>query len=152
MTITNNELTKMVHVVHDVEKAVEHFAALFGMERPKVVHTTPPDGSNPKVYNRFRGRSIGGRVKLANLQMGPVTVEVIEPVDADSPWAEFQRRHGDGIFSLVFTVKDFDAHIERLGSEGMPIFHRGEYGSGRYAYFESKDQLGVTICLQEIDG
>ena len=49
------------------------------------------------------------------------------------------------------TVKDFDAHIDRLASEGMPIYHRGEYPGGRYAYFESKDQLGVTLCIQEID-
>lgn len=152
MTVTSNELTKMVHVVHDIEQAVARFSALFGMDPPQIVHTSPPDGSDPKVYTWFRGRNITGRVKLANLQMGPVTVELIEPVDADSPWAEFQRNHGDGVFSLVFTVKDFDAHISRLEGEGMPIYHRGEYGSGRYAYFESKDQLGVTLCIQEIDG
>ena len=84
--------------------------------------------------------------------MGPVTVELIEPVDQESPWAEFLRERGEGIFSLVFTVKDFDAHVERLAAEGMPIYHRGEYGSGRYAYFESQDKLGITLCIQEIEG
>ena len=151
MTITNNELTKIVHVVGDIESAAARFSALFGTEKPKVVHTTPPDGSDPRVFTWYRGRNITGRVKLANLKMGPVTVELIEPVDGESPWAEFHQNHGDGIFSLVFTVKDFDAHIERLEAEGMPIYHRGEYPGGRYAYFESKDQLGVTLCVQEID-
>ena len=150
MTVTNRELTKMVHVVCDVEAVSKRFASLFGVDPPKVVHTTPPDGSTPKIYTWYRGRNIPGRVKLANLRMGPVTVELIEPVDMDSPWGAFLRNHGEGIFSLVFTVTDFDAHIERLAEEGMAIYHRGEYGSGRYAYFESTEQLGVTLCVQEL--
>lgn len=152
MTITNNELTKIVHVVGNIDRALAKFSSLFGMEKPSVVATGAPDKDNPKVFTRFRGSDIAGRVKLANLKMGPVTVELIEPVDEESPWAEFYRDHGEGIFSLVFTVKDFDAHIERLAQEGMPIYHHGEYGTGRYAYFESRDQVGVTICVQEIDG
>jgi len=150
MTVNNNELTKMVHVVHDIEAVAKRFCALFGMEMPKIGVSTPPDGTDPKIYNWYRGHNIDGRVKLTNLKMGPVTVELIEPIDADSPWAQFQRDHGDGIFSLVFTVKDFQATIDRLEADGMTIYHRGEYGSGRYAYFESKDELGVTLCVQEI--
>jgi methylmalonyl-CoA/ethylmalonyl-CoA epimerase len=151
MTVTSKDLTKMVHVVRDVDKAAASFTALFGLEpAPRVVTTTPPDGSDPRIFTWFRGRNISGRVKLANLKMGPVTVELIEPVDAESPWAEFLRDHGEGIFSLVFTVTDFDAQIERLNASGMSIYHRGEYGSGRYAYFESRDQLGITLCIQEI--
>jgi methylmalonyl-CoA/ethylmalonyl-CoA epimerase len=152
VTVASKDLTKIVHVVRDVAKTAERFAGLFGIDpAPKVVHTSPPDGSDPKIYTWFRGRKITGRVKLANLRMGPVTVELIEPVDAESPWAQFLRDRGEGIFSLVFTVKDFDAHIERLKDKGMPIYHRGEYGTGRYAYFESTDQLGITLCIQEID-
>jgi methylmalonyl-CoA/ethylmalonyl-CoA epimerase len=149
--VDSRELTKMVHVVHDIETAVERFSTLFGLDSPEITSTTAPDGTDPRVYTWYRGRHIGGLVKVASLQMGPVQMEFIEPVDADSPWAEFQRNHGDGIFSIVFTVNDFDAHIKRLEAEGMPIYHRGEYGTGRYAYFESKDQLGVTLCVQQID-
>jgi methylmalonyl-CoA/ethylmalonyl-CoA epimerase len=150
--VASRDLTKMVHVVHDIESAVERFATLFGMERPKVTTTTAPGGTDPRVYTWYRGRNIAGLVKVASLQMGPVQLEFIQPVDAESPWAEFHQKHGDGIFSIVFTVDDFDLHIKRLEAEGMPIYHRGEYGTGRYAYFESEDQLGVTLCIQEIDG
>jgi methylmalonyl-CoA/ethylmalonyl-CoA epimerase len=151
MTVASNDLSKIVHVVQNIETTAARFCGLFGIERVNIVHTSPPNGLDPGIYTRYKGRDISGRVKLANVQMGRVTMELIEPVDADSPWATFLKNHGEGIFSLVFTVTDFEATIVRLESEGMPLYHRGEYGSGRYAYFESKDQVGVTLCIQEVD-
>ncbi len=53
----------------------------------------------PPAYTELRGARIKGPVKLANIPMGPVTVELIEPMDGISPWAEHLRDRGEGIFA-----------------------------------------------------
>lgn len=150
-TLKNSEMVKMVLVVADVERRVDAFCSLFPMERPKVVATDPaPLEDRSATYTTFRGRRITGRVKMANLKMGPVTVELIEPVDSDSPWAEHLRRHGEGIFSIVFTVENFEGEARELHAAGVERYHVGEYGSGRYAYFGTEDLLGVVLGLQSL--
>jgi len=47
-------------------------------------------------------------------------------------------------------VNGFERHIEFVESKGLPLIHKGEYGSGRYSYFDSEDVLGVVLGLQEL--
>ena len=148
--IANNRIVKLVHVVRDIEKKVEAFTALFGIERPEIVSTTPP-APDGRAFIEFRGARITGRVKLANVPMGPVVMELIEPVDEQSPWAEYLRSHGEGIFAIVYTVNDFETHVYMMGEKGMPLYHLGEYGAGRYSYYETLARLGITLCLQNLE-
>jgi hypothetical protein len=148
--IANNAIVKLVHVVRDIEQKVEAFAALFGIPRPAIITTTPPapDGN---AFTEFRGERITGRVKLANVPMGAVVLELIQPVDEKSPWAEYLQKHGEGIFSLVCTVDRFGEHVALMNSRGMPLYHVGEYGAGRYSYYETLETLGITLCLQNLE-
>jgi hypothetical protein len=72
-------------------------------------------------------------------------------MDGNSPWAEHLEKRGEGIFSIVCTVDGFEKQISMMNELGMPLYHLGEYGSGRYAYFETLAALGTTLCLQNLD-
>ncbi|MGA2973711.1 MAG: VOC family protein [Spirochaetia bacterium] len=148
--IGNNRVAKIVLVVNDIEKKAEAFSLLFGIERPQVVSSSPP-ASGSRAFTEMRGERIPGLVKLANIQMGPIGIELIEPLDGKSPWAEHLRTRGQGVFSVVWTVDGFEDHIELMKNRGMPLYHLGEYGSGRYAYFDTLSALGITLCLQNLE-
>jgi methylmalonyl-CoA/ethylmalonyl-CoA epimerase len=150
--IDNNNLVKIGLVVDDIEAAAKKFAELFGIPMPSFSIPDP----NAEVthtehnYTWYRGENVPARTKFANLQMGPVTVELLEPYDEASPWNEFKQKHGQGVHFITFTVNGFEQHIDFMESKGLPLTHKGEYGSGRYSYFDSESVLGVVLGLQEL--
>ncbi|MBM7691659.1 hypothetical protein JOC77_001066 [Peribacillus deserti] len=150
--IENNNLVKIGIVVENIEEAARTYSTLFGTELPEI--QIPPEEYTPDptgaTYTWYRGKMIPARTKFANLQMGPVTVELLEPYDEDSPWNEFKQKNGTGVHFITYTVNGFEEHIKFVEGKGMPLVHKGEYGSGRYSYFDSIPQLGVTLGLQEL--
>lgn len=149
--LSNASLVKLVLVVQDIERKLDGFCSLFPLERPRVTATEgAPLAADSKTHTTYRGKRITGRVKMASLKMGSVTLELIEPLDYDSPWAEYARRHGEGIFSIVYTVGEFEKESRMLEDSGHGRYHLGEYGSGRYAYFDTEQLLGITLCLQNL--
>jgi catechol 2,3-dioxygenase-like lactoylglutathione lyase family enzyme len=150
--IDNNNLVKIGLVVDDLERTARTFCELFGMEMPAVQVPDPDAAPEPTDdnYTWYRGEYRPTRTKFANLQMGPVTLELLEPYDEPSPWNEFRQKHGQGVHFIAFTVGGFNRHLDLLEKFGMPTTHKGEYGAGRYAYVESEDRLGVTLGVQEL--
>ncbi|NHN34001.1 VOC family protein [Paenibacillus agricola] len=150
--IENQNLMKIGIVVDNIEEAARQFTELFGMEMPVI--RTPDFSKEPQHtesgYTWYRGQFIPGRVKLANLQMGPVTVELLEAYDEPSSWNEFKQQAGQGVHFITFTVPGFEQHINLMESKGFPLTHKGEYGKGRYSYFDTIAKLGVTLGLQEL--
>jgi methylmalonyl-CoA/ethylmalonyl-CoA epimerase len=150
--IENNTLAKIGLVVNDIHVAAKNFSELFGIEMPKII--VPPEEYTPdptgETYTLFRGEHVPARVKIANLQMGPVTVELLEPIDEASPYTEFKEKHGQGVQFITFTINGFEQHIEFVENKGIPLVHKGEYGAGRYCFFDAVPQLGVMLGLQEL--
>ncbi|MDQ0229008.1 VOC family protein [Metabacillus malikii] len=150
--IDNPHLVKLGLVVDDIEATAKHFSRLFGIEMPKIIMPAEEYSPDPTgaTYTVFRGEHVPARVKLANLQMGAVTVELLEPVDDKSPYAEFKQKHGQGVQFITFTVGGFEENISFVENQGIPLVHKGEYGSGRYCFMDSVQQLGVMLGLQEL--
>ncbi|WP_438347489.1 VOC family protein [Paenibacillus sp. FA6] len=150
--ISNNHLLKMGIIVDDIEKAAKHYCDLFGMEMPPISVPDPNHSAEPtdSSYTWQRGELRPTRTKMCVLNMGPMVLELLEPYDEPSPWNEFKQAHGTGVHFIMFSVDGFNEHIEFLDKQGYPLNHKGEYGSGRYAYFDSEDKLNVTLGIQEL--
>lgn len=130
-------------VTKDIEASAKRWAAVLGMEVPKITTTRP--GQEVKV--QFRGKPSGGQAKLAFFKLGQVVVELIEPVGKDTSWKLFLDQHGEGVQHLGFQVKDLDQAIANAQKSGMNVLHRGRYDkdNGDYVYIESEKALGVTV-------
>jgi methylmalonyl-CoA/ethylmalonyl-CoA epimerase len=151
--IGTNSVVKIIHVVRSIEATLDGFVEVFGIERPQVVKGGAEDRAKTggKFFTVFRGRDIAAPVLLANVQMGPILIEVIQPLDPATPWGEFLARKGEGIYSVVFTVEDFHGKMAGFAEAGMPNFHLGEWDGGRYGYFDTIAKLGFALGLQEFD-
>ena len=77
-----------------------------------------------------------------NLQDGTF-VELIAPVDAESPVAEVLAKRGEGLPVVALAVDDLDASVERLQKEGVALIGVGT----EQVFIHPKSATGVMVQL-----
>jgi methylmalonyl-CoA epimerase len=91
-------------------------------------------------------------VKTAFLPMGDSSIELLEPLRADSPVGKFLDKHGEGIHHICFRVDNIDEHLVRLKSQGFRLINEtavpGAHGC-RVAFLHPSAGNGVLIELSE---
>jgi catechol 2,3-dioxygenase-like lactoylglutathione lyase family enzyme len=128
-------------VVHDVDRAVEHFTALFGWG-PFQIREVGLQGFT------FRNRPGNCRLKMAFACSGPIEIELIQVLEGDTPHSQFLRQKGEGLHHLRFRVDNYDELLAGLGREGVqPVFHQVLPGLASFAYLDTDRIGGVTFEL-----
>ena len=136
-------------VVKDLEAAVEQYSTLFGVG-PWHLYTY----GKPLVKKMsYRGKPAEYRMRIALANIGPLRIELIQPLEGDSVYSEFVRDHGYGIHHLGILVKDMGKALEqaRLAGIGMTMDGSGFGldGDGHYAYLDTEGPLSTTLELIE---
>ena len=121
-------------IVNDMDKAVEHYKSMgivtVGRELP-VVQTRQ-----------------GAKVKARWAQMGPLLLELFQPIEGEDIQLEFLREHGEGIAHIGFIVADIDAEVDELVGNGVKLLFRIDHPTGtRIAYFDTRQIGGFIIEL-----
>jgi catechol 2,3-dioxygenase-like lactoylglutathione lyase family enzyme len=143
----SKKLVQIGLIVRDIEKTSTAYAEVFGVEVPQWILTDPED----TAHTRYRGQRTEARAKLAFLDMGSVTIELIEPVGGPSTWQDFLEVHGEGVHHIAFVVNGMPEQVSFLESKGVSLVQSGEYTGGRYAYMDGQEQLKVILELLEND-
>jgi methylmalonyl-CoA/ethylmalonyl-CoA epimerase len=141
----SSTFSQMMHVgmvVKDMSKAIERFTALgIGPFKPRIL---PAD-----AQETYRGKPFfpAKRVTIQITQIGNIELELIQPIDGESPHREFLEQKGEGIQHLGFIVKDLDSDIQRLTGEGSTILLTSQFkGGGGVAYLDL-DAAGLIVEL-----
>ena len=94
-------------------------------------------------------------VKTSFFKVGNNKIELLEATHDESPIAKFIARKGEGVHHIAFDVKDIEAEILRLKSEGFVVLNETpKQGADNklVAFLHPKSTNGVLIELcQEID-
>ena len=94
-------------------------------------------------------------VKTSFFKSGPNKIELLEATNSDSPIAKFIEKKGEGIHHIAFAVKNINAEIKRLKSEGFNVLNEiPKKGADNklVAFLHPKSTNGVLIELcQDID-
>ncbi len=134
-------------VVRDIEAAVSAWSAMLGVPAPGIIITDPVEQSRTE----YQGQSTPARAKLAFFDLGPISLELIEPMGEPSTWNDQLVAHGSSLHHIAFMVKGMSGCLAALADHGLPLVQRGEYTGGRYAYVDGTDQLGAVVELLEND-
>jgi catechol 2,3-dioxygenase-like lactoylglutathione lyase family enzyme len=135
-------------IVRDIEAAAKDYADFLGLPMPAISETAPFEQSRA-VY---MGRPCQATAKLAFLPVGDgIDIELIQPDGKPSTWQEHLDTHGEGIHHIAFWIKDTAGKTKRLEMGGMGLLQKGEWGSGRYAYFDARQKLKTVIETLESD-
>jgi catechol 2,3-dioxygenase-like lactoylglutathione lyase family enzyme len=134
-------------IVKDVEKTASAYAVVFGMPMPAIV----PIASDSFAGTNYRGGPSTAHGKGAFFDLGPVQMELIEPVGAPSTWEQFLRTQGEGIHHIAFKTHDMGEARKFLASRGMETIQQGGWDGGQYAYVDCSKQLGMILELLHFD-
>ena len=92
------------------------------------------------------------RVKAALLKAGDTTIELLEPLDQESPIAKHLQKRGQGIHHLAFKVDNIEKTLEQLKNKGIiAVDEKPRTGieGGKIAFLHPKSTAGVLIELCE---
>ena len=132
-------------LVRDIEKAAVNFGKLFGVD-PLVA--TPYEAPASKAT--VRGIHQGYKLKFANAKIGPITLELVEPVEGECALTECLRERGEGLHHLAFCrpppIDDELAKWKKLGIEPLQV-DKSIYEDPRYgwAYMDTEKLVGCII-------
>ncbi|MET3682407.1 methylmalonyl-CoA epimerase [Alkalibacillus flavidus] len=93
-------------------------------------------------------------VRVAFFKIGESAIELLEPLNDDSPIAKFIDKKGEGIHHVALDVDDINARLDHLKSEGVPLIHdepkTGAHDS-QVAFLHPKAANGVLfeLCQQK---
>jgi hypothetical protein len=82
-------------------------------------------------------------------QVGPITLELIQPLTGPSPHEEFLAQHGEGLHHLGIYVEDAEKHAEEMRELGYEeiLYARGlgPKGDGAAIYFDTLKSFGTLL-------
>jgi len=120
--------------VRDMEAGIETFENLFGVKC----------GSREKIE--------ASGVEVAFFDMGNVHVELVSPVDGESPISKYLKERGNGIHHICFDVEGIDEWLETLKARNVKLLNETprEGASGhRVAFINPSSADGILFELSE---
>ena len=120
-------------VVKDIDKVIESWSSMFGI--------------GPWTFRDISGTDAEGqstKVRLAFTQLGPVQLELIQPMEGRIFHSDFLDTHGEGLHHLGFFVDDFEGEVANLLAQGVKVLSEGP---GIYAYLDTGGPGGVIFEL-----
>jgi catechol 2,3-dioxygenase-like lactoylglutathione lyase family enzyme len=128
---------------------VKHYHQLFGIG-PWHIYTY----GKPLVKEMtYHGEPTEYRMRVALSYLGPTRIELIEPLEGETVYADFVEEHGYGVHHFGVLVDDMAAALAEAEAAGLTMTMDGAGfgadGDGHYAYLDTEDELGVTLELIE---
>jgi methylmalonyl-CoA/ethylmalonyl-CoA epimerase len=137
-------------VVADVDKATQYLTEIFGIGPFRIVDWPPEGRTDIKKF--YHGEPGNFTARMAFAELGPVELELIQPVSGESIWADFLRDHGGGIHHLRFNVKELEPVQDYLAQHDIVS---AQHGSGirpgtQWMNFGSEDKIGFVMEVMKV--
>ncbi|OHE26957.1 MAG: methylmalonyl-CoA epimerase [Syntrophus sp. RIFOXYC2_FULL_54_9] len=132
-------IKKVEHIgvaVASMEKSIHVFRDLLGIPLERV----------------YESEAI--KTKIAFFPLEGCTIELIEPMDPESPAAKFIQKRGEGIHHICLGVENVEAALRDFEAKGIELLNKTPRRTqdGRLiAFLNPKSTHGVLIELEEIE-
>jgi methylmalonyl-CoA/ethylmalonyl-CoA epimerase len=118
--------------VTDLEAAAAFYRDVLGLE------PSPPETADG--------------AQIVSVPFGDVEVELLQPLESDSPIAKFLDKRGPGIHHVCLRVPDLESVLERCRTLGYRLVDetpRTGVGGHRIAFLHPKSTAGILLELTE---
>jgi hypothetical protein len=148
-TFPLNGVAQIALVVEDLDRTVKAYAERFGIG-PWHFYTY----GKPLVKRMTRhGKPAEYRMRVALSYIGDMRIELIQPLEGDTVYAEFVRNHGYGVHHIGVLTDNMAESLEEASEAGLAMTQDGAgFGpddDGHYAYLDTEALIGTTIELIE---
>jgi methylmalonyl-CoA/ethylmalonyl-CoA epimerase len=143
------EIAQICIIVPDLEEATKNFWEKFGVG-PWHFYTY----GKPLVKRMTRnGQPTEYKMRVALSNIGPMRIELIEPLEGDTVYKEFIEKHGYGIHHLGILTDNMQKSISDAKEAGIAMTMDGAgFGpddDGHYAYLDTEPLVQTTFELIE---
>lgn len=145
-----NKFVQIGVVVADLDRAIKHLEEIFGIGPFRIIDW-PPEGRSD--VERFYYTEPGDfTARMAFTELGPVELELIQPMTGRSIWADFLKEKGGGIHHIRFNVDELKPVQEHLANHDI---FPAQHGSGirpgtHWMNFGSAEMVGFVIEVMKI--
>lgn len=133
-------------VVADAESTADRYRSLLGIDDWRVNYVDSTEGLGIFMQE---GRRTELRAKIVWADLGGVEIELIEPQDDESVFAEFLQTRGPGVHHIMLRAAGYRQGRDHLASNGVPLLLEGQQQDTRFCLFDSSESLGTIIELAE---
>lgn len=134
-------------VVRDLERSTQLLGELFGIGPFRFIEW--PNRPDSKYW--FRGAEERIKIRQAFAQVGPLELELIQPLEGEhNAYREFLDSKGGGIHHILFEVEDMEAVLSGLATRGVKVLQAGTgiRPGTRWALLDSQDAVGFLLELR----
>jgi hypothetical protein len=144
------EFVQIGVVVKDLPRTVKALSEIFGIGPFRVI-TTPVDGI-PTGRDVYRGQPANFVAHKAFASLGPIELELIQPLEGDSIWADFLAEHGEGIHHIRFNVPAVEPVVEYLAGHGIEPTQSGPglRPGTTWMNFDTDDRVGFNVEIMNV--
>ena len=136
-------------IVRDIDKAIEHYKSLgIATTVSEVTEVTLDKGAYPDLKMYGKPFDAQTKLKVGTVQIGSISLVLVQPVEGESAHKEFLDSKGEGIQFITFIVDDFDKEVAELVGKGVPVVISGKSSTGEgFAHFDIRKGGNVIIEL-----
>jgi 4-hydroxyphenylpyruvate dioxygenase-like putative hemolysin len=142
-----NDVIQIGIVVSDVNKAIEGYRDLLHLKKWNINQVDTATGKGGNFHKN--GKPIQAKVRIAWANLGNVELELIEPQDQHSLYAEFLRERGPGIHHVMLGTSDYATCLEHMDSQKIAAIGGGELQGTRFQMFDAQELLGFICEIAE---
>jgi hypothetical protein len=145
MTASSKGLIQAAFIVNDLEEAVRRWVRTARVGPFYIV----PHAKVERVL--YRGVPAVLDFSAALAQAGPLQIELIEQHSAaPSAYRDVYPKGSEGFHHVCMMTHDFDSELARHAAEGSPTATQGAFGDMRFAYVDTRSQLGhMTESIED---
>jgi hypothetical protein len=131
-------------VVRDLDRTVQALSGLFGLG-PFRYTTYPSERADMKTI--YRGEPGQFSHRIAFTELGPIELEIVQPLTGESTLTEFLREHGEGLHHIRFNVEDVQAVLDYLaGKNVLPSMSGTGIRPGtKWVHLDTAEMIGFVI-------
>ena len=133
-------------IVKDMNKAIQFYQSMGIGPFPPIIG---PEGTVTLSEKKVRGKPAEYQIDLREAKVGDLTLEIIQPLEGETPVKEFLKKKGEGVQHIGFFVDDLDKETAKLAKKGFNITQSGKSPKVKWAYYDTDKVGGVSIELMQ---
>lgn len=133
------DVLQVAVVVKNLDESMKNYWEIYGVGPWTVYDFNPSTVSNMIIDDKREDYAM----RLALCNIGKVQWELIEPQDDKSIYADFLKKHGDGLHHVAFGVENYDQAMAHFRERGMRVCQGGTWHGLTYTYFDCEDTFAA---------
>ena len=130
--------------VKNMEQSINQFKSLGGTTADDAPGRVL-DSTNFKEFKTYgKTDAPPWKIKIKMVNLGPLMLELTEPVEGDNFNGTWMEEHGEGANHIAFQVDELEKEVDELIAKGVPAMY---HAKGAYAYMDAR-KIGSGLVIE----